>query len=222
MPLLSHARSLRSQNISNSMTYQPPQQRLQGRITPSPAMQYAPGERRLLVKVVRATDLGGQQGAVDPYCVVELDEPPQKNQTSVKKDTKNPLWDEAFLLWVIIYTVAILHYFILYICSLSFYCIFRVFSLICEKDVEMLRRELIPIWICSDISHNTTEVLLEVFDHINRSQRFLGLGIVGIEELLANPSQRQIIPLQARPYEEDDITGTLTVEVIVLLNRCFN
>jgi Ca2+-dependent lipid-binding protein len=52
----------------------------------------------LLVKVVRAIDLGGQQGAVEPYCVVELDEPPQKNQTSIKKDTKNPLWDEAFLL----------------------------------------------------------------------------------------------------------------------------
>lgn len=67
--------------------------------------------------------------------------------------------------------------------------------------------------IFSDVSRNTTEVLLEVFDHVNRSQRFLGLGIVGVEELLANPSQRQIIPLQGRPYEEDDITGTLTVEV---------
>jgi len=52
-----------------------------------------------------------------------------------------------------------------------------------------------------------------VFDNVNKSHRFLGLGIVGVEELLANPSQRQIIPLQARPYEEDDITGTLTVEV---------
>ncbi|XP_070163380.1 uncharacterized protein [Polyergus mexicanus] len=153
-------------NVSNSMIYQPPQQRLQGHVAPSPlSMQYAPGERRLLVKVVRATDLGGQQGAVNPYCVVELDEPPQKNQTSIKKDTKNPLWDEAFLF---------------------------------------------------DISHNTTEVLLEVFDHVNRSQRFLGLGIVGVEELLANPSQRQIIPLQARPYEEDDITGTLTVEFLFI------
>ncbi|XP_029175085.1 uncharacterized protein LOC114943597 isoform X2 [Nylanderia fulva] len=153
-------------NISNSMMYQPSQQRLQGHLAPSPAsMQYMPGERRLLVKVVRAMDLGGQQGAVNPYCVVELDEPPQKNQTSIKKDTKNPLWDEAFLF---------------------------------------------------DISHNTTEVLLEVFDHVNRSQRFLGLGIVGVEELLANPSQRQIIPLQARPYEEEDITGTLTVEFLFI------
>jgi len=66
---------------------------------PSPtSMQYMPGERRLLVKVARAIDLGGQQGAVEPFCVVELDEPPQKNQTSIKKDTRNPVWDEAFLL----------------------------------------------------------------------------------------------------------------------------
>ncbi|XP_067208276.1 uncharacterized protein [Linepithema humile] len=153
-------------NVSNSMIHQSSHPRLQGHTAPSPApMQYLPGERRLLVKVVRATDLGGQRGAFEPYCVVELDEPPQKNQTSIKKDTKNPLWDEAFLF---------------------------------------------------DISHNTTEVLLEVFDRVNRSQRFLGLGIVGVEELLANPSQRQIIPLQARPYEEDDITGTLTVEFLFI------
>lgn len=67
--------------------------------------------------------------------------------------------------------------------------------------------------ICSDVNRNTSEVLLEVYDRVNKSQRFLGLGIVGIDELLANPSQRQIIPLQNRPYEEEDITGTLTVEV---------
>ncbi|XP_032685080.1 uncharacterized protein LOC116850659 isoform X2 [Odontomachus brunneus] len=154
-----------SMNVSNSML-QPPLQRLQAHSATSPApMQYVPGERRLLVKVVRAADLGGQQGALEPYCVVELDEPPQKNQTAIKKDTRNPLWDEAFLF---------------------------------------------------DVSHNTTEVLLEVFDHVNKTQRFLGLGIVGVEELLANPSQRQIIPLQARPYEEEDITGTLTVEFLFI------
>lgn len=85
-----------------------------------------------------------------------------------------------------------------YICLIILYCI----------------SEEISIRIHSDVNHNTTEVLLEVFDHVNKNQRFLGLGIVGVEELLANPSQRQIIPLQARPYEEDDITGTLTVEVI--------
>lgn len=69
------------------------------------------------------------------------------------------------------------------------------------------------VYCHSDVGQNTTEVLLEVYDHENKSNRFLGLGIVGVEELWANPSQRQIIPLQARPYEEDEVTGTLTVEV---------
>ncbi|XP_058796854.1 uncharacterized protein LOC131667450 isoform X2 [Phymastichus coffea] len=127
--------------------------------------QYAPGERRLLVKVVRAADLAGQSQCKEAYCVVELDEPPQRHQTSVKKETKSPVWDEAFLF---------------------------------------------------DVSPSTTEVLLEVYDRVNKSERFLGLGIVGLEELLANPSQRQIIPLQARPYEEDEVTGTLTVEFLFI------
>lgn len=56
------------------------------------------GEKRLLVKVIRATQLGATQGCSEPFCVVEMDEPPQKNQTSVKKSTNAPLWDEHFLL----------------------------------------------------------------------------------------------------------------------------
>ncbi|XP_015112205.1 uncharacterized protein LOC107037902 isoform X3 [Diachasma alloeum] len=131
----------------------------------STAPQYVSGDRRLLVKVVRANDLGGKEGCAQPYCVVELDEPPQKHQTSIKKDTMSPVWDEAFLF---------------------------------------------------DVSHNTSEVLLEIYDNLNKSQRFLGLGIVGVEELLVNPSQRQIIPLQARPYEADEVTGTLTVEFLFI------
>lgn len=50
--------------------------------------------KRLLVKVVQAKDLSGSE----PYCVVEMDDPPQKNQTSVKKDTNSPEWNEHFLL----------------------------------------------------------------------------------------------------------------------------
>lgn len=69
------------------------------------------------------------------------------------------------------------------------------------------------VFFFSDVTQTTSEVLLEVFDRFNNSQRFLGLALVGIEELLPNPSQRQIIPLQARPYEQDEVTGTLTVEV---------
>lgn len=74
----------------------------------------------------------------------------------------------------------------------------------------------------SDVNRNTTEVLLELFDHVNKSNRFLGLGIVGVEELLVNPSQRQIIPLQGKPYDEDEITGTLVVEVRLLIFCLFN
>lgn len=67
----------------------------------------------------------------------------------------------------------------------------------------------------SDLSPNTAELLFEIYDHSAKPHRFLGLGIVGVEELLINPSQRQIISLQSRPYESDPVSGTLTVEVNV-------
>ena len=86
---------------------------------------------------------------------------------------------------------------------------------------------LIHVWInCfSDLGPKTAELLFEVYDR-SAGRRFLGLGIVGVEELLINPSQRQIISLQSRPYEEDDVSGTLTVEVIkwnfvIIYKVCF-
>lgn len=63
----------------------------------------------------------------------------------------------------------------------------------------------------SDLSGGTLELLFELYDRSDGN--FLGLGIVGIEELVATPSQRQIIPLQSRPYENDNVSGSLTVEV---------
>ncbi|XP_050518682.1 phospholipid transfer protein C2CD2L isoform X7 [Diabrotica virgifera virgifera] len=124
-----------------------------------------PGEKRLLVKVVRAAQLGASQGCAEPYCVVEMDEPPQKNQTAVAKNTDSPQWDEHFLF---------------------------------------------------DLSPNTAELLFEIYDHSVKPNKFLGLGIVGVEELLVNPSQRQIISLQSRPYESDPVSGTLTVEFLFI------
>ena len=53
-----------------------------------------PSGRRLLVKVVKGE---GLVQAKDPYCVIEMDEPPQKNQTGARQGT-NPFWDEHFLL----------------------------------------------------------------------------------------------------------------------------
>ncbi|XP_067003359.2 phospholipid transfer protein C2CD2L isoform X3 [Anabrus simplex] len=122
-------------------------------------------EKRLLVKVIKATSLGGKLGCTEPFCVVEMDDPPQKNQTSIKKATNSPVWDEHFLF---------------------------------------------------DLSPNTAELLFEVYDRANKTNRFLGLGIVGVEELLINPSQRQIISLQSRPYQEDEVSGTLTVEFLFI------
>lgn len=63
----------------------------------------------------------------------------------------------------------------------------------------------------SDVNSGTGELLLEVHDRATK--RFLGLGIVGMEELLINPNQRQTITLQPKPYETDNVSGTLTVEV---------
>lgn len=122
-------------------------------------------EKRLLVKVVKATQLGATGGCKEPYCVVEMDEPSQKNQTHVQKNTDCPAWDEHFLF---------------------------------------------------DVTSNTAELLFEVYDHGVSPHKFLGLGIVGVEELLINPSQRQIISLQSRPYESDQISGTLTVEFMFI------
>lgn len=131
------------------------------------------GEKRLLVKVVAAKDLGGKSGCIAPYCVVEMDEPPQKNQTAFKKETTSPQWEEHFLF---------------------------------------------------DLSPQTAELLFEVYDRTGppspgggaSQHRFLGLGLVGIDELLAAPSQRQQIALQTRPMEQHDVSGTLTVEFLFI------
>lgn len=128
--------------------------------------------KRLLVKVVGARDLGGKAGCRSPYCVVEMDEPPQKNQTAAKKETVSPVWEEHFLF---------------------------------------------------DLSPNTAELLFEIYDRGTagptdsaNSHRFLGLGLVGIDELLVSPSQRQQIGLQGRPMEDEDVSGVLTVEFLFI------
>ncbi|KAG1686916.1 Phospholipid transfer protein C2CD2L [Nymphon striatum] len=53
--------------------------------------------RKLLVKVMKATNLGELVGCQQPYCVLEMDNPVQKYQTSVANNTNNPFWDEHFL-----------------------------------------------------------------------------------------------------------------------------
>lgn len=120
--------------------------------------------RRLLVKIVKGD---GLMQAKDPYCVVEMDEPPQKNQTGSRQGT-TPFWDEHFLF---------------------------------------------------DLSHASSEILFEVYDRPtspNGYPKFLGLGLVGIDELAVGPSSSQIIGLQPRPYETDPVSGAITVEFVFI------
>uniref|UniRef100_A0A1L8DNB9 Protein kinase c conserved region 1 n=1 Tax=Nyssomyia neivai TaxID=330878 RepID=A0A1L8DNB9_9DIPT len=121
--------------------------------------------RRLLVKVLKGDGLAV---AKDPFCVVEMDEPPQKNQTGVRQGA-NPVWDEHFLF---------------------------------------------------DLSSLSAEILFEVYDRATTNadgqSKFLGLGLVGIDELAVGPASSQILTLQPRPYESEAVSGAITVEFVFI------
>lgn len=117
--------------------------------------------RRLLVKIVKGEDL---TFARNPFCVVEMDEPPQKNQTGSRQGS-SPYWDEHFLF---------------------------------------------------DLSNASSEILFEVYDCAANPKfefpKFLGLGLVGVDEIAVGNSSFQKINLQSRPYENQDISGSIIVE----------
>ncbi|XP_066555637.1 C2 domain-containing protein 2 [Amia ocellicauda] len=54
---------------------------------------------RLLVKNIKATCEPGSSaaGSINPYCVLQLDDPPQKLSSLVLKNTSNPSWDQPFV-----------------------------------------------------------------------------------------------------------------------------
>ncbi|CRK95952.1 CLUMA_CG009396, isoform A [Clunio marinus] len=129
-----------------------------------PIMSMTTANRRLLVKIVKGETL---MQAKDPYVTVEMDEPPQKNQTGARQGT-SPFWDEHFLF---------------------------------------------------DLSPSSSEILFEVYDrpaNPNEYPKFLGLGLVGIDELAVGPSSSQIITLQPRPYETDPVSGAINVEFVFI------
>ncbi|XP_050530670.1 uncharacterized protein LOC126899654 [Daktulosphaira vitifoliae] len=124
------------------------------------------GEKRLMVKVIKAVGIGLKQVCYEPYCVIEVDDPFQKKQTGAKKNTSSPQWNENF-----------------------------IFTL----------------------NKRTEEILFEIYDcNSNGEVQFMGLAIVSVEELLVNPCQRQVLSLQSRPYQNDSVSGTLTLEFIFL------
>lgn len=78
-----------------------------------------------------------------------------------------------------------------------------------------------PFWddtFLFDLSNNSTELLFEVYDSVavGNFQKFLGLGLVGIDELSNGPASTQVLELQPRPYETENISGTLTVEFVFI------
>ncbi|KAK6173984.1 hypothetical protein SNE40_017346 [Patella caerulea] len=66
-------------------------------VTPAKPPRTA-GEKRLLVKVIKASGLASKEtGTVEPVCLLLLDDPVQNYSTSAVKNTINPFWDEHFL-----------------------------------------------------------------------------------------------------------------------------
>lgn len=72
----------------------------------------------------------------------------------------------------------------------------------------------------SEISPQSSEILFEIYDRnasgIDAPTKFLGLGLVGVDELSVGPSSSQILALQPRPYETDDVQGAITVEFVFI------
>ncbi|XP_030648598.1 C2 domain-containing protein 2 isoform X2 [Chanos chanos] len=56
-------------------------------------------EWKLLVKNIRVTckQEDGAAGSLNPQCVLQLDDPPQKFSSAVLKDTSSPSWDQPFV-----------------------------------------------------------------------------------------------------------------------------
>lgn len=71
----------------------------------------------------------------------------------------------------------------------------------------------------SNLSSNSAELLFEVYDSPlkpNGPPKFLGLGLVGIDELSVGLASTQILTLQPRPYETETVNGSITVEFVFI------
>jgi len=71
----------------------------------------------------------------------------------------------------------------------------------------------------SELSPQSAEILFEVYDHpviASDPPKFLGLGLVGIDELAVGPASTQLLQLQPRPYETQPVSGAITVDFVFI------
>lgn len=87
------------------------------------------------------------------------------------------------------------------------------------KSLSLTLRSL-HVFFFSELSPHSAEILFEVYDRnpagSDAPSKFLGLGLVGIDELAVGPASSQILALQPRPYETDDVQGAITVEFVFI------
>lgn len=69
------------------------------------------------------------------------------------------------------------------------------------------------------MNQTSAEILFEVYDRPEKPSdqpTFLGLGLVGIDELTVGPASSQVLTLQPRPYETQQVHGTIYIEFVVI------
>ncbi|CEF60127.1 C2 domain and Protein kinase C-like, phorbol ester/diacylglycerol binding domain-containing protein [Strongyloides ratti] len=137
---------------------------------------------KLRVKIIRAQKLGYNKTVLQPYVIVEMDEPSRRYKTSNGINV-NPYWEESFD-------------FIVTPCSEEI--LFEVY----EGDPSL----------CKTNQPNNSTILPNKDNQQEDDQLFLGLAIVGLDELRKSNESLHCLRLQGRPYKNDNVSGTLTVE----------
>jgi len=98
-----------------------------------------------------------------------------------------------------------------------------------QKHTTTLGFKASPVWeeqFLFELNEKSEEILFEIYDRpireagpppiVEVEPRFLGLAIVGVEELRQSTSATHTLALQARPYKDDSVSGTLTAEFVFL------
>lgn len=137
---------------------------------------------KLRVKIIRAQRLGYNRTVLQPYVVVEMDEPSRRYKTSNGINV-NPYWEESFD-----FTIT----------PISEEILFEVY----EGDPSL----------CRTVQTNNSTILPNKDSHHEDDNLFLGLAIVGLDELRKSNESLHCLRLQGRPYKNDTVSGTLTVE----------